>query len=199
MGSRAVRLFIVALIAVGVLIPTMLVLTQERASAASMVLSILDGTADVARGPAVFARAGDGQVLLAGDRVRTAEQSHAVVTFFDGSTIEIEPATTITVVQANPESSWRYYIAALPSIPAAVGLFIFVRGLMRLDEIQVKIQLFALGLAVGATALATFGYGFFESAGLPHMSPAYVLPLLALFWGLGTAFFTWRYRRPKRR
>ena len=100
MGSRAVRLFIVALIAVGVLIPTMLVLTQERASAASMVLSILDGTADVARGPAVFARAGDGQVLLAGDRVRTAEQSHAVVTFFDGSTIEIEPATTITVVQA---------------------------------------------------------------------------------------------------
>src|SRR3979490_1847253 len=100
MGSRAVRLIIVALIAVGVLIPTVLVLTQERASRASLGLSILDGTADVAHGPAEFARAGDGQVLLAGDRVRTAEQSHAVVTFFDGSTNEIEPATTITVVQA---------------------------------------------------------------------------------------------------
>ena len=100
MGSRAVRLLIVALIAVGVLIPTVLVLTQERAVAASMVLSTLDGTADVARGTGGFARAGDGQVLLAGDRVRTSEQGHAIVTFFDGSTVEIEPATTITVVQA---------------------------------------------------------------------------------------------------
>jgi hypothetical protein len=99
MGSKAVRLLIVALIAVGVLIPTVLVLTQEKASAASMVLSIIDGTADVARGSA-FARAGDGHVLLAGDRVRTSDQGHAVVTFFDGSTIEIEPATTITVVEA---------------------------------------------------------------------------------------------------
>ena len=106
---------------------------------------------------------------------------------------------SITVVQANPEASWRYYVAALPAIPAALGLVIFVRGLMRLDEIQIKIQLFALGLAAGATALVTFGYGFLESAGLPHMSPAYVLPLLALFWGLGTACFTWWYRRPKRR
>src|SRR6267143_1115818 len=100
MGSRVVRLFIVALIAVGILIPTVLVLTQEKASAASMVLSVIDGTADVARAPADFARAGDGHVLLAGDRVRTSDQGHAVVTFFDGSTIEIEPATTITVVQA---------------------------------------------------------------------------------------------------
>src|SRR5882762_1019808 len=100
MSSKAVRLFIVGLIAVGVLIPTTLVLTQEHASAASMVLSILDGTADVARSPIDFTRAGDGHVLLAGDRVRTSEQGHAVVTFFDGSTIEIEPATTITVVQA---------------------------------------------------------------------------------------------------
>ena len=70
---------------------TVLVLTQERAVAASMVLSTLDGTADVARGTGGFARAGDGQVLLAGDRVRTSEQGHAIVTFFDGSTVEIEP------------------------------------------------------------------------------------------------------------
>jgi hypothetical protein len=101
MSSKAVRLFIAALIAVGVLIPTMLVLSQEKASAASMVLSILDGTADVARGPGDFVRVGDGHVLVAGDRVRTSDQSHAVVTFFDGSTIEVEPATTIAVVQAS--------------------------------------------------------------------------------------------------
>lgn len=100
MGSTRVRIAIVALIAAGVLIPGVLILTQQRAAGADMILSIIDGTADVARGPAEFTRAGDGQVLNAGDRVRTADQSHAVVTFFDGSTMELEPATTITVVQA---------------------------------------------------------------------------------------------------
>ena len=101
----------------------------------------------------------------------------------------------ITVVQANPGAPWRYYVAVLPALPAIVGLVIFVRALMRLDEVQTRIQLYSFGLAIGAVALATFGYGFFESAGLPHLAPAYVLPLIAIFWGAGTAFFSWRYRR----
>jgi hypothetical protein len=99
------RALIVALLAVSVLIPVVLVLTQGRASAASMVLSILGGTAEVARGSAAFTRAADGVVLNPGDRVRTAPQSYAVVTFLDGSTMEIEPATTVTVVQATAMST----------------------------------------------------------------------------------------------
>jgi hypothetical protein len=100
-----------------------------------------------------------------------------------------------TVVEANPSASWRGYVAALPAIPGGIGLVIFVRGLMRLDEIQARIQLYAVGLSLGATALATFGYGFFEGTGLPDLPPATVLPLIGVCWGLGTAFFTWRYRR----
>ncbi len=99
-----------------------------------------------------------------------------------------------TVLKANPGAQWIYYVAALPAVPAAVGLVIFVRALMRLDDLQVRIQLYAVGLAVGASALITFGYGFFEGAGMPHLSPAYVLPMMGIFWGAGTAFFTWRYR-----
>ncbi len=100
-----------------------------------------------------------------------------------------------TVIDANPTAGWRYYAAALPVIPAAVGLVIFVRGLMVLDEIQARIQLYALGLTLGVTALATFGYGFLEGAGLPDLPPAAVLPLMGVCWGLVTAFFAWRYRR----
>ncbi|MGH2492162.1 MAG: FecR family protein [Candidatus Limnocylindria bacterium] len=99
------RVLIVALIAVGVLIPTVLVLTQQRAAGANMMLSILDGRADVARRAGNFARVADGHVLIVGDRVRTADQSHAVVTFFDGSTVEVEPATTITLVEATAAPS----------------------------------------------------------------------------------------------
>jgi len=104
-SSRFVRILLVALLAAGVIIPAALILTQQRASAANMTLTILDGTADVARGAGGFARAADGQVLNTGDRVRTADGGHAVVTFLDGSTVEIEPATTITVVQATAAAS----------------------------------------------------------------------------------------------
>jgi hypothetical protein len=100
-----------------------------------------------------------------------------------------------TVIEANPEADWARYVALAPAIPGMVALYIFVRGLMSLDEIQARIQLYALGLSLGATALATFGYGFFEGAGLPDLPPATVLPLMAVCWGLATAFFAWRYRR----
>jgi hypothetical protein len=102
---------------------------------------------------------------------------------------------SITVLQANPSASWRIYVALFPAVPAAVGLVIFVRGLMRLDDTQIRIQLYAFGLAVGSVALITFGYGFFEGAGMPHLPPVYVLPIMAIFWGIGTALFTWRSRR----
>ena len=100
-----------------------------------------------------------------------------------------------TVIEANPGAEWGRIVALLPAIPGAIALVIFVRALMRLDDVQSRIQLYALGLALGATALATFGYGFFEGAGMPQLPLATVLPVMAVFWGLGTAFFTWRYRR----
>jgi len=34
---------------------------------------------------------------------------------------------------------------------------------------------------------------------MPHLAPAYVLPLMAILWGLATAVFTWRYKWSYRR
>jgi hypothetical protein len=63
-----------------------------------------------------------------------------------------------------------------------------------MDEVQKRMHMQALGLAAAATGLVTFGYGFLESAGLPHMSATFVLPLLGGFWGLGLLLLTLRYR-----
>lgn len=101
---------------------------------------------------------------------------------------------TVTVVQANPEAEWRYYIALIPVAPAGFVIWLLMRALARLEELQKRIQMQAFGFSFGATALITFGYGFLEGAGMPHLSWTYVLPLMALLWGAGTAFFTWRYR-----
>jgi hypothetical protein len=101
---------------------------------------------------------------------------------------------SITVLQANPDASWRYIVAVLPVVPAAIVLGVFVRALRHLDELQKRIQTLAFGFSLGATALFTFSYGFLEGVGLPHLNWTYVLPMMAVFWGIGAAYFSWRYR-----
>jgi hypothetical protein len=101
---------------------------------------------------------------------------------------------SVTVVKANPDADWRYYVVVLPVAPAAFVIWLFVRALTRLDELQRRIQMQAFGFSLGTTALLTFGYGFLEGAGMPHLNWTYVLPLMAVLWGIGTAIFTWRYR-----
>ena len=101
---------------------------------------------------------------------------------------------SVTVLQANPGASWRYVVAVLPVIPAVLVLSAFVRALSRLNELQKRIQVLAFGFSLGGTALITFGYGFLEGVGLPHLSWTLVLPLMAILWGVGTFIFTLRYR-----
>jgi len=105
----------------------------------------------------------------------------------------------ITLIQANPDAGWRYYLAALPLVPALFALVVFVRALTRLDDLQARIQLLAFGSSLGATALLTFGYAFFEDVGMPHLQPAFVLPVMGILWGVATAFFSWRYKWRYRR
>jgi hypothetical protein len=99
-----------------------------------------------------------------------------------------------TVIRGNPTAPWRYVVAVIPVAPIALFLYLVVRRIARLDELQRQIQIEALGFALGATALLTFAYGFLEGVGMPHLSWTYILPLMAALWAVGTAIFTFRYR-----
>jgi hypothetical protein len=101
---------------------------------------------------------------------------------------------SVTVLRGSPEANWRYIVAVVPVAPAALVLYLFVRRLARLDELQKRIQIEAFGFSLGGTALITFAYGFLEGAGLPHLNWTYVLPLMTVLWAVGTAIFTFRYR-----
>jgi hypothetical protein len=70
---------------------------QTTSSAASTVLTIFTGTTSVAHGNSDYVSATDGEILRPGDRVRTDAGAHALVTFFDGSTLELEPSTTVQI------------------------------------------------------------------------------------------------------
>src|SRR5689334_17234889 len=92
---------------------------------------------------------------------------------------------TVIVVGANPSVDWKYWVALLPVVPAGIVVWLVVRALSRLDEVQKRMQMQAIGFALAATALLTFGYGFLEGAGLPHLNWTWVLPLITTLWGLG--------------
>jgi len=101
---------------------------------------------------------------------------------------------SVTAVRANPDAPWRYVVAVLPVFPAGVVVWLTVRALARLDEVQKRTQMQAMGFSMAATALLTFAYGFLEGGGLPHLNWTFILPLMAVLWALGLAVLNLRTR-----
>lgn len=130
MGSRAQRRLLVSgsILLVPVLVLGLLLATQERGAGASTVLTIFDGTVTVARGGADFSPASDGDLLSPGDRVQTLDDSHAVITFFDGSTMEMEPGTTVEIEETSSNADGDITL----SVRQRIGLtWVSVRHLTR--------------------------------------------------------------------
>lgn len=101
---------------------------------------------------------------------------------------------SLWMLQWVSDSPWRILLALLPVIPVIFALIAFLRYLSRMDELQQRIQLNAIGFAAGATGLVTFTYGFLENVGFPHLSWIWILPMMIFFWGMGGAIASWRYR-----
>src|SRR4051812_41511820 len=67
------------------------------AAASSSSLEVLDGIVALSHDGQLFSEGRDGDLVQQGDVVRTGSDSHAVLTFFDGSTIEVEPDSELIV------------------------------------------------------------------------------------------------------
>ncbi|MHB8632183.1 MAG: FecR family protein, partial [Candidatus Limnocylindria bacterium] len=95
--------FAIALGATGVLAPQ----DQRVALGASTTLTIISGPVLVRHQSGDFAPAEDGAVLGPDDTVKTGADARAVLTYFEGSTVEMEPDSelTITTAHANPDGS----------------------------------------------------------------------------------------------
>lgn len=89
---------------------------------------------------------------------------------------------------------WRDLLALSPMIPAATMAWVILRELRRMDELQLRMQLEALGFSFAGTAILTFSYGFLEGLGYPRLSMFTVWPMLATLWILGIALARRRYQ-----
>lgn len=88
----------------------------------------------------------------------------------------------------------RPILALLPMVPGFAMCWIVLRQLRRVDELQRRIQLEAMGFAFAGTALVTFSYGFLEIAGYERLSMFLIWPLMAILWIAGTIIGNRRYR-----
>ena len=101
---------------------------------------------------------------------------------------------SIWALERTDSTSLQVVLAVLPVVPLLFALRAFLRFLSRIDELQQRIQLQAIGFAAGATGLVTITVGFLENAGLPQPSWIWVFPMLIAFWGIGTAIAGRRYQ-----
>jgi hypothetical protein len=70
----------------------------------------------------------------------------------------------------------------------------FLRFLGRMDELERRIQLEAIGFAFGVTLVVVMTAGFLENAGVPRVSGIWIGPLMIALWGVGAALASRRYR-----
>ncbi|MBI3522871.1 MAG: FecR domain-containing protein [Chloroflexi bacterium] len=94
--KRIVGLSIVVLIVAGAIV---LFLPKGGVSAANAAtISVLNGDVTAQHGSAPFGPAIDGDIMSTGDVVRADRAGRAVLAFFDGSTLSIEPGSEVKVV-----------------------------------------------------------------------------------------------------
>jgi len=101
---------------------------------------------------------------------------------------------SIKLLGSYGETAWRYPLALSPVLPASAALVAFLRFFRGVDEMEQRMHLEGLVFAFGASALATFAYGFLEGAGFPHLNWTFVWPVMAMSWGVGNVLARNRYR-----
>jgi O-antigen/teichoic acid export membrane protein len=105
--------------------------------------------------------------------------------------------TARAVLEVPDLPRWQRVAAALVPAPLfAAFLVAFSRGIRRMDELQLRIQLEGLAIAYALALLLIMTLGLMELA-LP-LSPAdwsyrHILPMLVVFWTIGIAIAHRRY------
>jgi Kef-type K+ transport system membrane component KefB len=115
-------------------------------------------------------------------------------------------------------SAMGILIAISPVIPVAFVLYSVIQLLKHSDELQQRLQLFAISFSAVTTCLLTFAYGLLEASGypirldqslhlllqenpilsettgIPQINSAFILPLMVFLWVIGMLYFKWRYK-----
>jgi hypothetical protein len=119
--------------------------------------------------------------------------SRFIYTALGGALIVVMAALAAT--QFPRRSPARIALALVEGAATAWVILMPWRMMRRLDELQQRVQLEALATAFFVTGIAGAGYGFLESAGLPHIDwGSWLWPFMAFVWGGAMLVAMRRYR-----
>jgi hypothetical protein len=90
--------------------------------------------------------------------------------------------------------SLYYLLALLPVGPCAFAFAAVVRYLHAADELTRMVQLEALAISAGVTAMLSITYGFLEGVGFPHLSAWWTYAIVMVTWGLAVPIVARRYQ-----
>lgn len=103
-------------------------------------------------------------------------------------------ASIITLQRFELSKPAQVIITLLPAIPTAFVIIAIMRMLISSDELQQRIQLFAVSFSAALTGFITFSYGFLENVGFPKFSTFLIFPMLVAFWGISLGYFSRKYQ-----
>ena len=109
LSIRRVRL-LVGVVVLGLVLALVVgsagVFGSGKALGSSTTISVIGGDVQVRHGATgAFVTAIDGEVLGPGDAIKTNDDARAVLTFFEGSSVTIEPGTELAIDAAAPQGS----------------------------------------------------------------------------------------------
>ncbi|HET7700337.1 MAG TPA: FecR family protein [Candidatus Limnocylindria bacterium] len=97
MAGRRVLPGIITLVFMLAVVAATTVSGGATALGAVTTLTVLSSEVSVSHGPDAFVPAVDGEILASGDTIRTGDGGRAILTYFEGSTVTIEPATELRI------------------------------------------------------------------------------------------------------
>lgn len=107
------------------------------------------------------------------------------------------PVSLLLLLNVPMASALKVPVALLPMLPALLALRAVLRHLRRLDELERRVQVEAIGVASLLVGMGTFALGFLQNVQLLPAPPGlmlWVFPAMIAVWGVAVAVITRRYR-----
>ena len=98
------------------------------------------------------------------------------------------------LLETDLDQSVQIIIMLVPAIPGLWFLISIGRSIASMDELQRRIQLEAIAIGFGISAMVALTYGLLGIVGVPQVGWIYVPVVMVFGWFFGKMWTLWRYR-----
>ena len=97
-------------------------------------------------------------------------------------------------LEANPDTSWRYVVALLPMVPGVIIALGVVRAIQQLDELERMILLEGMAVSFAFTLVLVLSMGLLGFVGIPQLNGIYIGLVMSVLWLAGKLWMTRKYQ-----